>query len=64
MNAFPGAEDYEPNSDPVRELTLLEQIEYWKARARLAEQCAYANLERVREIEADHDDGDWWKDAG
>jgi hypothetical protein len=57
---FPGSEDYEEGCDPVRELTLLEQIAYWKARARLAEQCAYANLERVREAENDAD-ADWWK---
>ena len=40
-NDFPGSEDYEPGCSPVRELTLLEQIAYWKARARLAEECAY-----------------------
>jgi hypothetical protein len=61
MDDFPGAEDYEKGCDPVRELTLREQIEYWKARARLAEQCAYGNLERVAELEAD--DADWWKEA-
>jgi len=61
---FPGSEDYEEGSDPVRDLTLLEQIEYWKARARLAEECAYANLERVAEIEDSDDDADWWKGEG
>jgi hypothetical protein len=60
MSAFPGSEDYEPESSPVRELTLLEQIEYWKARARLAEECAHANLERVADIE-DVDPADFWK---
>jgi hypothetical protein len=38
---FPGSEDYEDGSDPVRDLTLPEQIEYWKARSRLAEQLAH-----------------------
>ena len=57
---FPGSEDYEEDSSPVRELTLLEQIEYWKTRACLAEECAYANLERVVEIE-DDDSGEAWK---
>jgi hypothetical protein len=56
---FPGSEDYEPGCSPARELTLLEQIAYWQARARLAEECAYANLERAGEIE--EDDADWWK---
>lgn len=57
---FPGSEDYEEGCDPVRDLTLLEQIDYWKARAHLAETCAYANLERVSEIE-DDDPADFWK---
>lgn len=56
---FPGSEDYEEGCDPVRDLTLLEQIEYWKARAQLAEQCAYANLERV--VEQESDPADYWK---
>jgi hypothetical protein len=59
---FPGSEDYEPGCSPVRELTLLEQIAYWQARARLAEECAYANLERVAESESD-DPADYWKDS-
>jgi hypothetical protein len=58
---FLGSEDYEEGCDPVRDLTLFEQIEYWKARARLAEQCAYENLKRV--AENDLDDADWWKNA-
>jgi hypothetical protein len=57
---FPGCEDYEEGASPVRDLTFLEQIAYWKARARLAEQCAYANLERVAEQESD-DPADSWK---
>jgi hypothetical protein len=60
---FLGSEDYEEGCDPVRDLTLLEQIEYWKARAWLAERCAYGNLERIRELE-DAGDADWWKDEG
>lgn len=56
---FPGSEDYDPGQSPVRDLTLLEQIAYWMARARLAEECGYANLERV--AEQDDDDADWWK---
>lgn len=59
--SFPGEEDYEEGCDPVRDLTLLEQIEYWKARARLVEECAYQNLQRVSEVE-DLDDADWWKE--
>jgi hypothetical protein len=62
MDEFPGSEDYEDGASPVRELTLLEQIAYWQARARLAEQCAYANLERVVERESD-DPADFWKRA-
>lgn len=61
MDAFPGSEDYAPGCSPVRDLTLLEQIDYWKARAELAERCAYANLERVVEQENGADDADWWK---
>lgn len=60
MDDFPGSEDYEPGQSPVRELTLLEQIAYWMARARLAEECAHANLERIAEIESD-DPADYWK---
>lgn len=64
MDAVPGSEDYAPGCSPVRDLTLLEQIDYWKARARLAEECAYANLERVVEQEnggVGEDSADWWK---
>ncbi|HWM26590.1 MAG TPA: hypothetical protein VNP98_17365 [Chthoniobacterales bacterium] len=57
---FPGSEDYEDGCSPVRELTLIEQIEYWKVRARLAEECGYANLERIAEVETD-DPADFWK---
>lgn len=70
MTDFPGSEDYDEGCDPVRELTLMEQIAYWKARARLFEELAYSNspqdesavadLERVTEID-DDDPGDWWK---
>jgi hypothetical protein len=63
---FPGSEDYEEGSSPVRDLTLLEQIEYWKTRARLAEECAYANPARdepvrTADLEA-ADSADWWKE--
>lgn len=67
---FPGAEDYEPGCDPARDLSPREQVEYWKARARLAEERAYSptdesavadgNLQRVADLE-DGDDADWWK---
>lgn len=63
MDAFPGSEDYAPGSSPVRDLTLLEQIDYWKSRAQLAEHCAYANLERVAEQEGSDDPADFWKRA-
>lgn len=58
---FPGAEDYEEGFSPVRDLALLEQVNYWKARAKVAEESAHADLERVAEIE-DEDLADWWKD--
>ena len=58
---FPGHEDYETGRSPVRDLELLDQVKYWKARARLAEECAHENLQRVHEIEEDHENGDWWK---
>lgn len=60
---FPGSEDYEDGCDPVRDLTLLEQIAYWKARALFFEGLAYSNLECVHEQESD-DPADWWKDEG
>jgi hypothetical protein len=59
---FPGSEDYEDGCSPVRDLMLLEQIEYWKTRSRLAEECAHANLDRVVELE-DDDSGEAWKRA-
>lgn len=59
MSAFPGSEDYEPGCDPARDLSPAEQIAYWKARACLAEECAFGNLQRVVELE--DDDADWWK---
>lgn len=55
---FPGSEDYDEGSDPARDLTLLEQIEYWKARSYRAEQLAH---ERGELTHAD-DDADWWKE--
>ena len=65
MDDFPGSEDYEEGCDPVRELTLLEQIEYWKARAHMAEAAVATAVERVSELEDDgQDDGDWWKGEG
>jgi len=62
MSNFPGLEDHEDGCSPVRDLTLLEQIDYWRTRAWLAEECAYANLERVVELE-DDDSGEAWKRA-
>lgn len=65
MSAFPGSEDYEEGCDPVRELTLLEQIQYWKTRSRIAEELAhkYRELDQVESeaAAADRDAADWWK---
>lgn len=62
MDAFPGSEDYEKERDPVAELTLLEQIEYWKSRARLAEELVHKYRESfVLEAEKEPDAADWWK---
>lgn len=64
MDAFPGAEDYEAGCSPVRELTLLEQIEYWKQRSELAETLAhkYRELVQVLDVVEMADGADWWKD--
>jgi hypothetical protein len=63
---FPGSEDYEEGADPVRDLTLLEQIEYWKTRAHLAEQTFWKIDELDAVLEdldgADRDGADWWKE--
>ena len=57
MVDFPGSEDYEEGCDPVRDLTLLEQIEYWRERAKCAERLAHQR----GELTAEADDADWWK---
>lgn len=57
---FPGAEDYEEGCDPARDLSQRAQAAYWKARACLAEECAFGNLQRVADLE-DGDSADWWK---
>jgi hypothetical protein len=49
---FPGSEDYEEGSDPVRDLTLLEQIKYWKTRSCLAEELADKYRELVTKMDA------------
>jgi hypothetical protein len=54
----PGSEDYEAGCDPVRDLTLLEQVRYWKERAKVAEQHAHWR----GELTAGADDADWWKE--
>ncbi|MCA1589708.1 MAG: hypothetical protein LC734_04815 [Acidobacteria bacterium] len=54
---FPGSEDYGQGCDPVRDLTLLEQIKYWKARARAAELLAHQRGELTHA----EDDADYWK---
>jgi hypothetical protein len=67
MDDFPGSEDYEEGCDPVRDLTLLEQVEYWKTRARLSEQMWWKidELDAVLEEldSSDRDSADWWKNA-
>lgn len=59
MDDFPGSEDYEEGCDPVRDLTLLEQIEYWKARAKAGELLAHQRGELTQLA----DDADAWKYA-
>lgn len=60
---FPGSEDYEEGCDPVRDLTLMEQIEFWKTRARLAEGLAQKYRELVQvEWDIEPDAADWWKE--
>jgi hypothetical protein len=64
---FPGSEDYEDGCDPVRELTLLEQIEYWKRRAFEFEKLAHERGELThgdppsRCYGAAGDPADFWK---
>jgi hypothetical protein len=62
--SFPNEEDYEEGNSPVRDLTLVEQINYWKARAKLAERTAHENLERMHELEEQcaRDPADFWKE--
>lgn len=70
---FPGSEDYDEGCSPVRDLTLLEQIEYWQARARVAEEALFAECDEfvgavLEELDGeiaanDRDPADWWKDA-
>jgi hypothetical protein len=57
---FPGSEDYEPGQSPVRELTLIEQINYWMERAFKAEQAVAERPELVADVE-DDDPADFWK---
>jgi hypothetical protein len=67
---FPGSDDYAPGCSPVRDLTLLEQIDYWKARAHAAEAAAWDSqnklvsaCEVILDAAADEDAAaDWWKE--
>lgn len=67
--SFPGSEDYDAGCSPVRDLTLLEQIDYWRQRAQLAEECAHQNHAKLlavceaqlAERDSKDEEGEWWK---
>jgi len=50
--------DYEQS--PVAGEPLLEQVDYWRRRARFFENQAYGMMTRLQDIERD-DDSEWWK---